>query len=119
MPPHVPCWSGRHLVEVSRRRRRCPGPSSPPAEAEGSTMRMRRSVADIESSSNEEVGATRRCHFSVLMGIATTTIRRDCIARSEPISRGLWQGAVVIRVLGERHAQFSRKFQAWTKETRC
>uniref|UniRef100_A0A453I404 Uncharacterized protein n=1 Tax=Aegilops tauschii subsp. strangulata TaxID=200361 RepID=A0A453I404_AEGTS len=46
----------------------------------------------------------RNC-IAVLMGIATTTIRRNCIAGSEPISRGLWQGAVVVRVLGERHAQ--------------
>uniref|UniRef100_A0A453I3R5 Uncharacterized protein n=2 Tax=Aegilops tauschii TaxID=37682 RepID=A0A453I3R5_AEGTS len=38
------------------------------------------------------------------MGIATTTIRRNCIA-------GLWQGAVVVRVLGERHAQVNSEIQ--------
>ncbi|XP_048555542.1 uncharacterized protein LOC125536375 isoform X3 [Triticum urartu] len=38
MPPHLPCWSSRLLVE-----------------AEVSTMRKRMSVADIESSSTGEV----------------------------------------------------------------
>uniref|UniRef100_A0A8R7PCQ5 Uncharacterized protein n=1 Tax=Triticum urartu TaxID=4572 RepID=A0A8R7PCQ5_TRIUA len=48
------------------------------------------------------------------MGIATTTIRRNCIAGSEPISRGLWQGAVVVRVLGERHAQVNPAIQKFS-----
>uniref|UniRef100_A0A453I3I5 Uncharacterized protein n=2 Tax=Aegilops tauschii subsp. strangulata TaxID=200361 RepID=A0A453I3I5_AEGTS len=66
MPPHLPCWSSRLLVEVSHCHRcRCLGPSSRSCRgrmfveasrhAEVSTMRKRRSVADIESSSNGEV----------------------------------------------------------------
>nr|XP_040243080.1 uncharacterized protein LOC109774964 isoform X2 [Aegilops tauschii subsp. strangulata] len=47
---------------------------------------------------NRYTTTIRRNCIAVLMGIATTTIRRNCIA-------GLWQGAVVVRVLGERHAQ--------------